>query len=302
MRTGRRDSAPGRFDCPDGDARLATGTGGCAIDWDSAAGFDAARVYGDAGHDYVAAAERFWGFGSRGTVARLALRGGERVLDVACGAGASAIPAARAVGPRGHVLALDAAEPMLGLGRERARNEGLANLEFAHADMTELDLPAGSFDAVVCVLGIFFVPDMVDQTARLWSLVAPGGRLAITTLGPRFLAPMIDAFRHAAAAERPDVPLVLPWERTAEAATLAGILAGAGVPGPAIEHEQRRVALASPDDWWQAVMGSGLRRHVVAIGPEPAERVRALNARWMAEREVREVEIGVLYALATRAA
>lgn len=259
-------------------------------------------MYGDAGRDYVAAAERFWGFASEGTIVRLGLRGGERVLDVACGAGASAMPAARAVGPAGHVLALDAAEPMLALGRERARHEGIANLEFTRADMTQLDLPPGSFDAVVCVLGIFFVPDMVVQAARLWSLVAPGGRLAVTTLGPRFLAPMIDAFRQAASAQRPDVPLVLPWERTADPATLAGILADAGVPGAAIEQERRQVALASPDDWWQAVMGSGLRRHVAAIGPEAAERVRARNAQWMTERGIREVEITALYAVATRAA
>jgi SAM-dependent methyltransferase len=224
------------------------------------------------------------------------------VLDVACGAGASAIPAARAVGPGGHVLALDAAEPMLALGRDRARSEGLAGLEFGRADMTELELPPRSFHAVVCVFGLFFVPDMAGQAARLWSLVAPGGRLAITVLGPRFLAPMIDAFAQAAAAERPDVPLVLPWARTAEADTLAGVLAEAGVPGAAIEHERRAVALATPDDWWQAVMGSGLRRHVDAIGPAAAGRVRDHNARWMAERDVHEVEVVALYALAARSA
>ena len=66
------------------------------------------------------------------------------------------------------------------------------------------------------------------------------------------------------------------------------------------ERERRAVALATPDDWWQAVMGSGLRRHVEAIGPAAARRVRDHNARWMADRDVQEVQIGVLYALAAR--
>jgi SAM-dependent methyltransferase len=191
---------------------------------------------------------------------------------------------------------------MLALGRRRAREQGLGNVEFRRTDMTELDLPDGSYDAVVCVLGIFFVPDMVALATRLWSLVEPGGRLAITTLGPRFLAPMIDAFQQGAAAERPDVPLVLPWERTADAGTLERILTAAGIAEASIEHERRRVALTSADDWWLAVMGSGLRRHVAAIGSGAAERVREHNRRWLAERRVQEMEIGVLYALASRPA
>ena len=43
-----------------------------------------------------------------------------------------------------------------------------------------------SFDAVVCVFGIFFVPDMVKAVSELWSRVRPGGKLAVTTWGPNF--------------------------------------------------------------------------------------------------------------------
>src|SRR5437763_680430 len=90
---------------------------------------------------YNAAADRHghpslthWDYFGGRTVARLALRGGECVLDVCCGAGASALPAARAVGPAGRVIGIDLAETSLKLARGRVANEGLTNVEFRHAD------------------------------------------------------------------------------------------------------------------------------------------------------------------------
>lgn len=62
-----------------------------------------------------------------------------------------------------------------------ARAERLTWLEFQRQDMTALALPDGSFDAVVCVFGIFFASNLEQQVADLWRLVRPGGRLALTT-------------------------------------------------------------------------------------------------------------------------
>src|SRR5437773_12436437 len=53
---------------------------------------------------------------------------GERVLDVGCGPGATALPIAAAVGPTGHVTGIDIAEPMLGLLRQRVAAQGFSNL------------------------------------------------------------------------------------------------------------------------------------------------------------------------------
>ncbi len=55
--------------------------------------------------------------------------------------------------------------------------------------MAALGFPDGHFDAVVCVFGLFFVPDMEAQVAELWRMVRPGGQLAITTWGPGIFAP-----------------------------------------------------------------------------------------------------------------
>src|SRR6516225_3984534 len=124
----------------------------------------AARTYGDAADHYTKAALSFWDRFGSATVARLPLAAGDAVLDLCCGTGASAIPSARAVGPGGRVIGVDLAEPMLELARARAAREGLANIEFRRGDATRTGLPDAGFDAVVCVFGVFFAPDMAAFT------------------------------------------------------------------------------------------------------------------------------------------
>ncbi len=91
---------------------------------------EAARAYGAAADHYRQPALSFWDRFGAATVTRLRLAPGGMVLDLCCGAGASAIPAARAVGPAGRVLGIDVAAPLLELARARAADEGLANIEF----------------------------------------------------------------------------------------------------------------------------------------------------------------------------
>jgi ubiquinone/menaquinone biosynthesis C-methylase UbiE len=79
-------------------------------------------------------------FGRR-TVERLDLTSGARVLDVCCGSGASAIPAAEAVGPAGQVLAVDLAEDLLALGRAKAQQRGLTQFTCRQGDLLDLGLP-----------------------------------------------------------------------------------------------------------------------------------------------------------------
>ena len=131
----------------------------------------------------------FWARIGARTVERLALPAGATVLDVGCGTGASAIPAATAVGPTGRVIGVDLADRLLTRAREKSRQQGLSNIEFRQGDMEDLGYPDGNFDAVVSVFSIFFVPDMTMQVGELWRMVKPGGQLAITTWGPQAFEP-----------------------------------------------------------------------------------------------------------------
>src|SRR5258706_5589285 len=108
----------------------------------------------------------FWPyFGSR-TVAMAGLNPGDAVLDVCCGAGASAIPAARSVWPGGSVLGVDLSASLVNLARAKASRLGLSNLEFRHADFASTPLPVGGFDAVLCVFGVFFFQDISGAMRR----------------------------------------------------------------------------------------------------------------------------------------
>src|SRR5262252_6217024 len=98
----------------------------------------AARTYNSASDHYDDGANSFWQRFGRRTIERLALQPGARVLDVCCGSGASAIPAAEAVGETGKVLGVDLAENLLSLARAKARDRGLNQLEFRVGDMLNL--------------------------------------------------------------------------------------------------------------------------------------------------------------------
>jgi SAM-dependent methyltransferase len=260
-------------------------------------GFDARRTYGAAALDYQDAAASFWGFAGPLTVERLGLRPGESVLDVACGTGAATIPAAAAVGPAGRVLAVDYAEPMLAVAERAAADAGHGNVELRVADMTALDTGGERFDAVLCVLGLFFAEDMPALARDMRALVRPGGRLAVTVLGPGFLSPMIEVFRSHVRAERPDLDVRPPWTRTDAPGALEALLRAAGASAVEVHRERRTAALATPEDWWRCVMGSGLRSDVERIGPDAAERVRRADLAHIRSRGVREVTVDVVCAV-----
>jgi SAM-dependent methyltransferase len=135
----------------------------------------AREAYNAAADRYDDPANAFWDRFGRGTVERLGLRPGAKVLDVCCGSGASALPAAETVGPSESVVGVDLADNLLALGRAKAERLGLSNIEFRAGDMLELGFGADSFDAVVCVFGVFFVPDPVSAAKDLWRLVRREG-------------------------------------------------------------------------------------------------------------------------------
>ena len=89
---------------------------------------------------------------------------------------------------------IDLAERLLAIARSKSVAQNLHNVDFQRADMTALGYPDASFDAVVSVFSIFFVTDMVAQVRELWRVLRPGGKLAITTWGPRMFEPGSQAF------------------------------------------------------------------------------------------------------------
>ncbi|QGM45867.1 class I SAM-dependent methyltransferase [Methylocystis heyeri] len=241
----------------------------------------------------------FWHRFGRRTVERLELRRGETVLDVCCGSGGSALPAGEAVGPEGKVIAVDLAERLVALGEAKARERRLSNIEFKTGDMLALGYPDASFDLVVCVFGIFFVPDMVAATRELWRMVRPGGRLAITTWGPELFEPANGAFWEAVRAERPDLLKTFnPWERISTPEGLRDMLNQAGVGNPQIVAEDGEHPLSSPADWWLIAMGSGYRGTLAQLDPPTLDRVRERNLAGLGQSEA--IAVNVVYSVARK--
>ena len=114
----------------------------------------------------------------------LAAKPGERVLDVGCGCGDTALAIARRVGPSGRVLGVDISAPMLARARERAAAEGLTHLTFEHADAQTHALPAASFDALFSRFGVMFFEAPSAAFANLARALRPGGRLVFACWQP----------------------------------------------------------------------------------------------------------------------
>jgi ubiquinone/menaquinone biosynthesis C-methylase UbiE len=263
----------------------------------------AAMTYNSAADHFDDEPLAFWERTGRHTVERLHLAPGATMLDVGCGTGASAIPAAGSVGPTGQVTGVDLAEKLLEQARAKAAQRGLQNVTFRLGDMTALGYPKDAFDAVVSVFSIFFVPDMERAVAELWRLVKPGGQLAITTWGPDIWEPVYSVWREAVRAERPDLYNAFnPWDRITTPEQVHDLLQRSGIAQSKIDPESGEQPLRSPEDWWAIVLGSGLRGTVDAMEAATADRIREQTVGWTRDHTVTAVQTNVIYALATKPA
>ena len=112
---------------------------------------------------------------------RAGIRQGHHVLDVACGTGEPAIPAAQRVGPAGKVYATDLVAGMVAFAREKAQALKLANIEFVVNDGEALDLPAAAFDAATMRWGLMFMPEPVACLQRIHRALKSGATFATAT-------------------------------------------------------------------------------------------------------------------------
>lgn len=107
------------------------------------------------------------------------IREGDRVLDVAAGAGEQTMRAARRVGPTGLVLATDLSPGILEFAESQARDEGLDQVETRMLDGEALtELEPGSFDSVISRVGMIYFPDQAKALAGMMSALRVGGTVA----------------------------------------------------------------------------------------------------------------------------
>lgn len=110
-------------------------------------------------------------------VMTLGITEGLKVLDLGCGDGTTALPAARL---GADVLGVDIASNLVAAGNERAQNAGLTNVRFREGDASDLsELEDDSFELVISIFGAMFAPRPFDVAKEAVRVTRPGGRIVM---------------------------------------------------------------------------------------------------------------------------
>jgi len=188
-------------------------------------------------------------------VQRVGLYRGDRVLDVACGSGAATRVAARRVEEPGHVVGLDINPGMLAVARSLTLPRGSAQIEWCEGSALALPFAEGVFDAVLCQLGLQFVPDRPAAVREMRRVLGRGGHVGASVYAPIDRNPATHALadaldRHlgagASRAKRHEHSLGDPNE-------LRALFAGAGFEDVRMEQEKREDVNESFDDYWEPI-------------------------------------------------
>jgi SAM-dependent methyltransferase len=115
--------------------------------------------------------------GGEALVEKLGITQGMKVLDLGCGDGTTAIPAAK----RGaEVLGVDIASNLVAAGNARAQEAGLTNCKFQEGDASDLsELPSKNFDLVISFFGAMFAPNPTAVAKEMVRVTRPGGRIVM---------------------------------------------------------------------------------------------------------------------------
>ncbi|MCA1577473.1 MAG: class I SAM-dependent methyltransferase [Acidobacteria bacterium] len=155
--------------------------------------------FGEIAKTYATDAEEF--------VRGLNLQPGMRVLDVACGTGNVALPAARL---GAVVTGVDIAPNLIEQGREKAKREGLT-VQFDEGDAENLPYEDASFDAVITMFGAMFAPRPELVAAELKRVVRPGGFIAMANWTPTGFIGQMFKIVGSHVSPPPNMPSPLMW-------------------------------------------------------------------------------------------
>lgn len=236
-------------------------------------------------------------------VRRIGLAPGARVLDVACGTGNLALPAARA---GTAVTGVDIATNLLEQARSRAAADGLP-ARFDEGDAEKLPYPDASFDAVISMFGAMFAPRPDLVAAELLRVCRPGGRIALANWTPGgFVGQM---FQTIAGHVPPPagVPSPIQWGDGAKVRERLGGGAAELQTTPRLITLEFPLGSAEVVEFWRVYYGP-TNRAFEALAADPAEQavLRAgLERLWSGHNTATDgttrVEAEYLEVLATRA-
>jgi hypothetical protein len=132
---------------------------------------------------------------------------------------------------------------------------------------------------------------------ELTRVTRSGGRLAVTTWGPRFFEPVNNAFWNSVRNVRADLYKGFnPWDRICEADALRALMESLTIEVDVVAEADSQ-PINSPDDWWAMVLGSGYRGTVDQLSLDEREQVRAESLEFIRREAISSVEANVIYAI-----
>jgi SAM-dependent methyltransferase len=177
--------------------------------------------------DFTRIAESMRGRGET-FIGGLGITPGAKVLDLGCGDGTTAIPAAKL---GADVTGVDIARNLVEAGNWRAKELGLTNCTFREGDACDLhDLPDASFDYVVSMFGAMFAPKPADVAREMVRVTKPGGTIVMGNWipnDPTFVAQLLKISSGYAAPPPEGFISPMLWGVEDEVVSRFG---GAGVP------------------------------------------------------------------------
>ncbi len=239
---------------------------------------------------------RFFPCSAGRMAALLELRGGEHVLDAACGTGHASLAVARRL-PKGRVSAVDFAPGMLLQARRKAASQQVGNIEFLERDMQALGFPDGTFDVAISAFGIFFAEDMDAQLAHIAATVKPGGTVMISNFQENYFHPLRSLMAERLTRYGVEPPRQA-WKRIASEAGSRQLFENAGFGEIRVLAENFGYFLESAEQWWDIVWNAGFRRLVSPLSPDDLERFKREHLQEVAATMTDDgiwLDVGVLF-------
>jgi ubiquinone/menaquinone biosynthesis C-methylase UbiE len=244
--------------------------------------FDSRGTFQKAANEYTKIQDAFPEVIRDPLLADMAVKEGDRILDLPCGTGDAIVKAMEIAGPAGHALAIDISASMVEEAKENAEAAGVKNIQFVVEDMDKAQFDAAAYDIVVSANGPFFASDLKAFLGKMWDAVKPGGKLVLMTLGRNFLTPISGVFLDLAQNKTEGLQVSTPWRITEDIVFLKALVEEVtDEKRVEIIHRDHVMDYKTADGGWNLLMGTAFRNYTLEMSPENQAEIETEMKDWM---------------------